>query len=150
MASTPPAPSLRHLLLLALTVSAVLLLALPAASVARAHKSNCHAASTTHSKHADRKCSRPAHKAKPTHAKRHHPAHARPKHKSHTPTTTGTEESEGAGEALCADGSAPFASEEGTFACEDGSAPECAAGLVEVISSDGSTLLCEASVGEES
>jgi hypothetical protein len=150
MSRTPLAPRLHHLLLLVLTVSAVLL-ALPAASVARAHKSSCHPTSTTHSKHAARKCSQSAHKTKPTHAKHRHPGRPRLKAnpKAHPKTTAGKEESEGASEAFCADGSTPLASEEGTFACEDGSAPECEAGLVEVLSSNASTLLCETPASEE-
>jgi hypothetical protein len=148
MPSSTPTPRLRHAILLILTVSAVLL-ALPAASVARAHKSSCHSTATAHSKHAANKCPRPAHKPKRTHAKRHHPAHARPKHKTHAPSTSGTEEAEGATEAICADGSTPFASEEGSFSCEDGSAPHCEAGRVEVVSNDGSTLLCEVPASEE-
>jgi hypothetical protein len=142
MPTSTPTPRLRRAILLILTVS-VVLLALPAASVARAHKSSCH------STPAANKCSRPAHKPKRTHAKRHHPTHVRPKHKTHTPSTSGTEEAEGAGEAICADGSTPFASEEGSFSCEDGSAPHCEAGRVEVVSNDGSTLLCEVPASEE-
>jgi hypothetical protein len=148
MPAFPPSPRLRPALLLILTVSGVLL-ALPAASVAQAHRSSCHATSTTRSKHATGKCSRPAHRAKPAHPKRHHPAHARPKHRSHTPSAPGAQAAEAPSAAVCDDGSAPFASEEGSFSCEDGSAPECEPGLVEVLSSDGSTLLCEAPAGEE-
>lgn len=149
MPAFPPSPRLRPALLLILTVSAILL-ALPAASVARAHKSSCHVTSTTHSKHATRKCPRATHKAKPTHAKRHHRAYVRTKHKAHTSPASGSAEAaEEAIEAICDDGSTPTAVEEGQFACEDGSAPECEAGLVEVLSTDGSKLLCEAPSGKE-
>jgi len=126
------------------------LLALPAASVARAHKSTCHVTATNHSKHVAHKCSRPARKAKPTtRSKRHRSAHARPKLKSHTPAAPGAKEAAGAPEAFCSDGSTPLATEEGTFSCEDGTAPTCEAGLVETLSSDGATLLCEEPTGEE-
>lgn len=115
-----PIRRLRRALLISVTVLSMLL-ALPAATVARAHKSSCHA-TTAHVKHGERRCARPAHKAKP---KKHRRAHSRHKHKhkhkAHAPADIEEAEDEAA--------------------CEEGA--------VEAASSDESGAVCEASEEEQ-
>jgi hypothetical protein len=108
---------LRRALLISVTVLAMLM-ALPAATIARAHRSSsCHV-TTTHAKHGARKCARPAHKAKPT----HHPAQSRHKHKAKSHRTAEPEEAEDESEAACEEGAVEASSSDGSSAaCE---APE--------------------------
>jgi hypothetical protein len=52
--------------------------------------------------------------------------------------------------ARCEDGSAPALVGDETFECQDGSEPSCEDGSSYMVSSDGSTLLCGASLPSES
>ncbi len=102
MSFAPAARRMRRALLLVLAIATVLL-ALPAASGARTHKSSsCHATSTAH-KSAVRKCAKRAHKAKPSHSPHHPPRHHR-KHKSKARSTAGAEEAEEESETTCEEG----------------------------------------------
>jgi hypothetical protein len=104
----------RRALLLALTIATVLL-ALPAASGARTHKSGCLATSTAH-KSAVAKCAKPAHKPKPSHTPRRR--HHKHKAKSHSP---GSEAAEEASETICEEDASEPSTSEGSAVCE---APE--------------------------
>jgi hypothetical protein len=148
MIASPPLRrlSLAAALALVIAVLCTMLLALPSASLARAHKASTHKASchvtraATHAKRTAKKC--PAtHKLKRTHAS--HRSSSAKGHKSKSSESPLSPE-EANDEAKCEDGSIPSASAEGTFSCEDGSEPSCHTGLIAVPSSDGSTLLCEA------
>jgi len=100
--------------LISVTVLAMLM-ALPATTIARVHRSSsCHV-TTTHAKHGARKCARPAHKAKPT----HHPAQSRHKHKAKSHRTA---EAADESETACEEGAVEASSsDESSAACE---APE--------------------------
>ena len=79
--------------------------------------------------------------------KAHHAKHA-VKHKAGAPGATGA-----ASAASCSDGTNATLDGEGSFTCANGSEAGCEEGFAPVISSDGSTLLCEpateANEGEE-
>jgi hypothetical protein len=167
--------STRVATLAAALIAAALLLALTLSpqAHARAHSAACPHSTTNRSGHGAHSCAAGA-------GKGHHKGKAR-KHRHHhevgsrTPTNgggqtkgphtygggTGNEDENGGEEsgtptALCEDGSAPGAVEEGEnggeegFVCEDGSEPACTEGLTPVVSSDGLQVLCEAVASDKS
>jgi hypothetical protein len=161
VSTTARRPGLIALLSAALLVAAILLPG-SAGAAATTHKPACHgtgsSAARTASSHAvarprpaAHKCPKKARKTKSTHGKgrRGHRRHGQTQGESSEESAFGGEESAAEGVAVCEDGSAPLANQEGAFSCDDGSEPRCEAGQIITLSSDGSTLLCETPAGEE-
>lgn len=123
-------------LLLALLVAALLGSAQTLAQTRRAPCSK--SAAHTKAKRAAHTCKRASHKDKARHATRRHAK--RTSRKSHKRGSHAAP----VGVAHCEDGAAPVASEAESFACADGSEPECEGGATPSVSRDGNGLLCAA------
>jgi hypothetical protein len=114
-------------------------------------------ASAAHSAHAEHRTSKRTGDIHGRKSHAHHVSkHKRPrvKHRkaAHTPASAtghGSGEQGATVAATCQNGVRPVATEEGSFACTDGSEPTCPKELVATVSDDGSTLLCEAEPSEE-
>jgi hypothetical protein len=118
---------------LALSLSAfVVALFGPAQTLAQAHKASCPSAVHAKTKHGAHACTQPSHKTK-RHAK--HSA----KKKTHKKTHGA---SQATAPAHCEDGSAPLRASDGSFACDDGSEPECEDGATPKASRTGNSLVC--------
>jgi hypothetical protein len=123
------------------------LLAAPSRAPAASHASPSCVGAGTHSTHPARAC---------THRSRRGRSHPRRTGAGRTRLHAGTLPHAGRGTrstqarsaplaVSCANGSAPLLDAEETFYCQDGSEPGCKQGASVTMSSDGSTLLCEAS-----
>jgi hypothetical protein len=130
---------------LALAVTALALLAAallgPSQTLALTHKASCSASSArVAAKHGAHACVRAGRKHKHRHASRHAGAKAlagAPAPAASSPAAT------------CADGSAPVRAGNGSFACDDGSEPECESGATPTRSGNGKRLLCPSLNGDE-
>jgi hypothetical protein len=156
-------PFRRLVALLTLGASlALLALSLAAApqALARAHSSGCRPSSATHGGRHQGRCATAPRRSK-SHAPRHHTKRKHAGHSGAKPTsvkrarakvrlrasaTLAPQALSSPVPANCADGSAPLRIEAEVFECEDGSEPRCEAGSTMTLSSDGSTLLCSATL----
>lgn len=110
---------------------------------AQAHKAAC---SATHAKHGSHACSPSKGHKHQTKTETHHKHATGSRHipaqgKVQTPQSPGP-----AGRSpgtTCSDGLDATLDEDGTFACSNGGEPNCQEGFSPVVSSDGSTLICE-------
>lgn len=126
------------MLALALAALAVALMA-PTQTLAQTHRSSC--ANT----HAKTKCGAPACKQSSRKRKGHHAVKCATKH-------AGTKKnrksiSQPLAAAQCADGSAPVLTSKGSFACDDGSEPQCENGAIPT--KRGNRLVCPVIFEEE-
>lgn len=140
MPSSPARPLTRRLppaLTLAMSVL-VLVAALlgPAQSLAQTRKLSCSSSSThPRSKHTSHACVvRPSHKRKAHHAAGRHGKHSLA---GGAPGTTVA-----LVPATCEDGSTPVQAADGSFSCDDGSAPECEDGSTPTPADKGTSLVC--------
>jgi hypothetical protein len=115
----------------------------PSQTLAQTHKPACAAAARAKAERSTHTCPQSSHtrKSKARHATKHHARHApaarTPKQAPSTP-------------ASCEDGSAPVRARNGSFACDDGSEPECEDGATPTLSSNGKRLVCAATGEGES
>jgi hypothetical protein len=129
-------PSARRLALavtLALSLSAfAVALFGPAQTLAEAHKASCPSTVHAKAKHGLHGCTQPSHKTK--------------RHAKHTSKKKARKRTHGASQATvpahCEDGSAPVRAGDGSFACDDGSEPECEDGATPKASRSGKSLVC--------
>ena len=143
---------LTAVLALALSVAAVVVLALSPQTMAQARKPACPSSSTGHPKRAPHSCARSGRTPKSPHkGKAHAPSKVKGHHSRHAvvqkiqPTTTKNTTppaSTRQTEAICEDGSGPVRAGDGSFSCEDGSEAACEIGVSPTSSSDGPTFVC--------
>ncbi|MGH2865479.1 MAG: hypothetical protein ACRDJX_09565 [Solirubrobacteraceae bacterium] len=130
------------LLTCAITLVAALLV--PAQTLARTHRASSCPRATAHAKarHGARACEHPSPKGK---------GH-RGKHRSKSKHALAEAPEQGAPASLpaayCEDGSAPIRRSDGSFACADGSEPECEDGVEPTRSGNGRSLVCAILEGE--
>ena len=158
MTRRPPSRSLTAVLAVSLSMAGVvMLLALSPQSMAQARKAACSSPSAAHSKGSPHTCTQSQRTSK-TSRKSH--AHARPtvkgRHLKHaagkkkaakgTPAKRTAKSPAGTSQtlAICEDGSSPVRAGDGSFSCDDESAPSCEAGAAPVPSSNGLSLVCGA------
>jgi hypothetical protein len=129
----PPARRLALAVTLALSLSAFVVALLgPAQTFAQTHRYTCPSAAHAKAKHGA--CTQPSHKPKP---KRH------AKHTSAKKTHKKTHQAlQATVPAHCEDGSLPVRASDGSFACDDGSEPECEDGATPTPSRNGKSLVC--------
>ncbi len=165
MTIAPPSRSLAAAIALILSIVVAVLIAPPAQTMAQARKAVCTSSSTTHSKRGAHACAQSKHtfrshgKSKKSHARVkarvHHAKHAVPtaKHADGKKPAAADRTKPPAGTspipAICEDGSAPTREASGSFSCDDESEPGCESGSTPVLSSDGSTLLCNVLASDE-
>jgi hypothetical protein len=133
-------PSLVALLATLAVTAAMLTLA--SSALARSHKRVCagSAHATVHARRAahTHACTQTA-SGRSKHRTKHHAA-------SHTPRKAGNPVGP---PAACEDGSAPQSAGSGAFSCQDGSEPECEAGVSPVPTRNGARLVCPVPPAEE-
>jgi hypothetical protein len=148
--------SIRPATLLALALTLVALVALPARSLAQTRNDSCTtaASATTHRGHQARSCAPARHtgaeasiktkaKSKPRRHRHHHARRSKKGARRRRRTIHGTPEASQAAP-TCQDGSAPSPAGNGTFTCDDGSQPTCQDGIAPVVAEGGSKLVCVA------
>jgi hypothetical protein len=143
---------LTAVLAVALSMAAVVVLALFPQTMAQARKPACPSSSTGHPKPVPHSCARSGRTPNSPHKGK---AHARPKVKGHhsrhaavkkiQPTTTKNmtpPASTRQTEATCEDGSDPVLAGDGSLSCEDGSEEACEIGVSSISPSEGPTFVC--------
>jgi hypothetical protein len=118
----------------------------PSQTLAQTHKPACSSAATrAKAERSAHTCQQSSHarKSRPParHATRHHAKHA---HARKAPKQAPTSP------ASCEDGSTPVRARNGSFACDDGSEPECEDGATPTLSSNRKSLVCAATDEGES
>lgn len=139
MTNSHPTPRLASALMLALALAALAVaLMAPTQTLAQAHRSSCP------DTHAKTRCSPPTCKQSSHKHRRHHAGKCATKHASAKKKSS----SQPLAAAQCADGSPPVLTGDGSFACEDGSDPQCENGAIPT--PRGKHLVCPVIFQEES